>query len=318
MGKRIIIASIVFALGIVMQGASSASLSYLFEGARPMAMGGAFVAVVDDPNAIFYNPAGLGFLKKAEISTSFAQLLRDANYYKIAFYYSLGDYGTMAIGGDQVNLEPFPITSINENGTPEIVGTGSFTNRILLLSFSTRISEDLSIGINLKKYDEYFEGVSFSGSGIGNTIGLLYKPIKWLSLGVNLEDYLNGKCVFEDSGNSIEQKIPTSLLLGFSARPINNLIVAGDVIKNDLARDDSNNLLFKGGAEINIYDWMFLRLGYQKSNYEVNSQVASIKTAGLGFVLLNSIKMDYAYTWTRYVQVVGDRESHYLSLGTKF
>lgn len=32
---------------------------YIYKGLRPMGMGGAFVAVSDDANALFYNPAGL-------------------------------------------------------------------------------------------------------------------------------------------------------------------------------------------------------------------------------------------------------------------
>ena len=36
----------------------------LYRGPRPLAMGGAFTAVADDENALFYNPAGI-----AEIST---------------------------------------------------------------------------------------------------------------------------------------------------------------------------------------------------------------------------------------------------------
>lgn len=37
-------------------------LPAFFEGVRPLGMGGAFTAIADDSNAIFYNPAGLGRL----------------------------------------------------------------------------------------------------------------------------------------------------------------------------------------------------------------------------------------------------------------
>lgn len=39
---------------------------YLYRGARPMGMGGAFTAVSDDYNAFFYNPAGLNRIKPGE------------------------------------------------------------------------------------------------------------------------------------------------------------------------------------------------------------------------------------------------------------
>lgn len=46
---------------------SSAEYDYIYKGARPMGMGGAFTAVSDDFNALFYNPAGLARVEKGEI-----------------------------------------------------------------------------------------------------------------------------------------------------------------------------------------------------------------------------------------------------------
>jgi hypothetical protein len=42
--------------------------SYIYKGIRPMGMGGAFVAVSDDANALFYNPAGLARIEKTRMS----------------------------------------------------------------------------------------------------------------------------------------------------------------------------------------------------------------------------------------------------------
>lgn len=41
---------------------------YIYKGFRPMGMGGAFVAVSDDANALFYNPAGLSDVKEKKAS----------------------------------------------------------------------------------------------------------------------------------------------------------------------------------------------------------------------------------------------------------
>ena len=38
----------------------------LYRGSRPMGMGGAFTAISDDENALFYNPAGLNRIKPGE------------------------------------------------------------------------------------------------------------------------------------------------------------------------------------------------------------------------------------------------------------
>lgn len=62
------------ALGFfVASPASPAGFQVMTQGAKAMGMGLAFTAVADDPSAIFYNPAGLGWQKhfEAEIGSSF-------------------------------------------------------------------------------------------------------------------------------------------------------------------------------------------------------------------------------------------------------
>jgi len=41
---------------------------YIYKGARPLGMGGAFVALSDDANALFYNPAGLANIRETRVS----------------------------------------------------------------------------------------------------------------------------------------------------------------------------------------------------------------------------------------------------------
>ena len=44
-------------------------------GARALGMGGAFVAVADDANAIYYNPAGLAYMEGRNITSLYSSLL---------------------------------------------------------------------------------------------------------------------------------------------------------------------------------------------------------------------------------------------------
>lgn len=50
---------VILALLLTATLANAAELPYIYKGVRPMGMGGAFTAVSDDANALFYNPAGL-------------------------------------------------------------------------------------------------------------------------------------------------------------------------------------------------------------------------------------------------------------------
>ena len=81
--------SFLIVLIVLFAGAASAEeYPYIYKGLRPMGMGGAFVAVSDDANALFYNPAGLARIEKIraslfplelEIGEKAYDMLSDAN-----------------------------------------------------------------------------------------------------------------------------------------------------------------------------------------------------------------------------------------------
>ena len=54
-------------------------------GVRPMGMGGAFTAVSDDPNAAYYNPAGLLKAPYAGISLMYTRQMTVVPYYYTTF-----------------------------------------------------------------------------------------------------------------------------------------------------------------------------------------------------------------------------------------
>jgi len=79
--------AIVLSYGWLTSGASAQSLVGLFEleeGARPAAMGGAFVALAENEHALFYNPAGLAFLKELYVSGLFESRFSRASYGTLA------------------------------------------------------------------------------------------------------------------------------------------------------------------------------------------------------------------------------------------
>jgi len=65
MRKITVIAALAIAFGSTL--AQATELSTMYRGVRPMGMGGAFTAIADDENAVFYNPAGLASVKKTEL-----------------------------------------------------------------------------------------------------------------------------------------------------------------------------------------------------------------------------------------------------------
>jgi len=67
-------------LGGQRAGTSSATFLRIGVGARAVAMGETFVAVANDPSAIYWNPAGLASLQRRELSISHVQWPADIGY----------------------------------------------------------------------------------------------------------------------------------------------------------------------------------------------------------------------------------------------
>ncbi|MDP2752998.1 MAG: hypothetical protein Q8P40_01195, partial [Nitrospirota bacterium] len=87
--RRRIVVFIIAAIFVLTSGYSAMAKEYpsLYRGIRPLGMGGAFTAVSDDENALFYNPAGLSKISKfklglinplLEVSKKSIELVQDA------------------------------------------------------------------------------------------------------------------------------------------------------------------------------------------------------------------------------------------------
>ena len=154
-------------------------------GARPVGMGKAFVAVADDPNAMFLNPAGLGTLKAWELSTMSMTLLDEYQY-------------TMFCGVNPTPSGVFGIGYVSSRIGGIISGgtTIDFYNQATVLSYGRDIKEyfpDTYAGASVKYYQKgYSGGISATGTGYNIDLGLLYVPQKWMSYGLNFQNVVPG------------------------------------------------------------------------------------------------------------------------------
>jgi long-subunit fatty acid transport protein len=66
-------------------------------GARPAAMGGSFVCMDGDANALFWNPAGIANISGPELVANMTTWLADMKEHSFGLVYSLDRYGTVGI-----------------------------------------------------------------------------------------------------------------------------------------------------------------------------------------------------------------------------
>lgn len=106
-------------------------------GARAMGMGGAFVALADDPTAVYWNPAGLIFANRRQVYAEHSEQFGDiANHDFIAFRQALPR---------------------SESGVDQSLGLGFIRSAVDDIEVSTLAPEDLVPGVHFE--DENDNGV---------------------------------------------------------------------------------------------------------------------------------------------------------------
>lgn len=169
-------------------------------GVRPMGLGGAFVALADDINASYWNPAGLVNINNFEFSMMHATLFELANYNAFNFAKQLPTFGTLSLGYLRLGIDNIPDTSKwygvedkDMDTKPEINWVG-ISEEVFSLSYGGRLNKYFSIGINGKiNYKDYSAFKEFASSAFGYSIdGGILGQFKNINLGINIQNIFNG------------------------------------------------------------------------------------------------------------------------------
>ncbi len=221
-------------------------------GVQATAMGGAFIAVADDGSALYWNTAGLGQIKKAEVSMTRSFLYDGLAVYDYLSYtqplpnrVSLGvSWTRLSIESVPVFLEKYLIGSTVDQRVlyPELhlpgVPDDEFTSSddVFQFGFSKNLSSHANLGWLFFSipFDLYFGGsVKYIkrkihtklGNGTGFDFGWLFKlPTSvifdqaWMGkagFGLTMQN-IGGSTIIWDTDSNHEDVIPFSIRTGFS------------------------------------------------------------------------------------------------------
>ncbi len=288
-------------------------------GARPLALGKAYVGLSDDANGIFLNPAGLAGIQNVKLTSMSGQVLNDISYVVIGGA-NPTKYGVFGLGYTTVNLAAIPVTQTTGSGTTETVvnvGSTNYYSSVLTLSYSNDLSkidflkdfDNVTYGVNLKYFMQGFSGGGSAlrganGSGFDMDLGTQYKPMKALTLGLSalniLPASLGGKFTWDKDG--VEESIPAVLKAGFAAKLFGKDSFYGgkqDVFLDtdmDAYLNQDRQSVYHTGVEWWPISIMALRVGLdqQPRGAEDSNGVDNNFTAGLG-LKFNGFTFDYCY-----------------------
>ena len=256
---------------------SSQSSDQLFFGTRPFGMGGAFVAIADDANAISWNPSGLPGLRRKEFTSTYTDLYNmgiSKSY--IGFVYPFSDKIAFGLDWGNIGFDDSELL-YGENKIGFAVGYQPFSM--------------FSVGINTKYLfrDMQLNGTSYGkSSGIGYDLGFLLQPHKMLRLGLSLYDLGGTNVDYED--NISETVLEQALKIGVAIQPLENLKFAFD-------KSDRNHF----GAEYVIANRLSIRTGYQQESFgSENLNILSVGTS----IKFKSIVVEYGYETQKYLDPI--------------
>lgn len=252
-------------------------------GARAMGMGKAYTAVAEEGDAIFTNPAGLGEIDSFQFTSMSAKILEDVNYTVLGGVYPLGKKSALGIGYASASISGIDIR--DAGGT--YIKKSNFGNSVFLASYGRKLTEKLSLGVNLKYFSQQANELGDgNGTGMNLDIGFLQKGLGWLSLGAVGKNILTSGKIRYNNGE--EEALPMIVKIGtrmhilgkeFEAAIFSpfKLIAVADV---DLSLRSPRSATTHTGIELSSSQNLTLRAGVDQDKLTGG---VSLRFAGLGF-----------------------------------
>ncbi|MEW6618396.1 MAG: PorV/PorQ family protein [bacterium] len=281
-------------------GEKGAVFLKLSQGARPIGMGETFVAIADDINALYWNPAGIADVKNRQATFMYADWLEEITYNYLAYIHPQQIMGGI-MGGGLTLLDSGSIDrTIDQNGK---IGDYDAKDIALTLSYAKKLQDNCNLGVSLKYIQMKIDNEK--STGIALDIGCLYKPtIENLTFGANIQNLGPKLKAFI----SEKDALPLNIKVGGAYKLLDKALT----LSLDVNFPSDNDTNFNLGAEYWFKEMAALRAGYKTlTKDELKS---SDLTFGAGFRLPGTgIGLDYAYC------DYGDLDNtHRVSLVTKF
>lgn len=276
-------------------------------GARPTAMGGAYIGLSDDGAGPLFNPAGLSDLKHTLLASSYRAMQLDRVLSYVTFMAPAK--GNSAVGINWLYSGAGSVVARDDAGF-ELGHDITFNNHAIGIVFAKRFEEYLSVGAKFSYMQASMPEIT--AFTVGVDLGLMLHvnylwnrerrdqiPIKDIRIGLvfkhlaaqynwNSENYLRQYVGANSFGTTQNDKIPLDVGLGGSARFLERkLVLAADVLKNE-----SQGIRFHSGAEYFVRPEFALRGGFSRDHF----------TAGSGFIFelgKHALAIDYAFAADR-------------------
>ncbi len=197
------ILAVLFSSNIFAQGSGnkySGEFLAIGVGGRPLGMGGAFVSLVNDVTAGYWNPGALSRIQYPQLSVMHDERFGNlVNYDYAAIAIPFGPKVSLGLSVIRLGVDDVPNTNgalidLNNNGYLDPgerldyskIKFFNAADYAFFITYSKRQSEKFSYGVNLKVISRSID--NGSAWGLGFDLGAIYSPSPNFRLGANLQD----------------------------------------------------------------------------------------------------------------------------------
>ncbi|RMD95119.1 MAG: hypothetical protein D6814_13665, partial [Calditrichaeota bacterium] len=139
-------------------GTSAANFLKIGVGSRAEAMGGAYVAQVQDITALHWNVAGLAKMKHSEVAVARTDWILDINHIFVGAGMPLGDFGTLAVSVYSLTMGDMEMTTADQpDGTGVKFGASDFS---IGIAYARSLTDRFSVGLHGKYIRENISSTS--------------------------------------------------------------------------------------------------------------------------------------------------------------
>lgn len=245
-------------------------------GARPMGMGGAYVALANDPTAVYWNPAGLGGAEGAQVTVMHNEWIQDFRQEFAAVSRSVGS-GTLGLG-----ISGFYTSELeSRDDVGNLIGHFGFNDLAVTGAYAHRFGGSTTGGIGVKFIREMIdqENATAVAFDLGGRVAL---GSSGLSLGAALQN-LGGDATFRSVSFPLPRTIRAGAALTRSIASLSGKGVLSAEVRN--ARGDGTRESV--GGEFEYKERIALRAG-AKFGYDDEKMAF-----GLGLIQ-RRFRFDYA------------------------
>jgi hypothetical protein len=289
-------------------GTSSGNFLRIGMGAKAVAMGEAFVAVADDPSALYWNPAGIAGSQSREVLFSHTAWLTDVNVEYLAFVAPVPQIADGVAGFQVAGLW----TELEETTELQPDGTGrdfTYSDVLVGLGYARYFTDKFAAGANVKVLRE--DLASAVGGGIVTTwlmdVGTMYHlgfhnmnfSVVISNFGPDLDPDEGYDRISHTSGVAQIQETeyigfspPTTFKMGLSSTLYETDELRG-IGSLEMNRPGDNAETLKLGGELLYRNMAAVRLGYDTNADDMHL------SGGLGLRVRageSSGQVDYAFT----------------------